>query len=177
DDIPISLPSTYKDESLHLRNKLLLFRFRRFGDTALTEGLVDRTIEPRLNQIFVPLLSLAGDAEMRAELRELAQRYNRELVVERGMDAEAYILEILRDLLAWTDETAVSVKTITSCLIERHGFEYDRKITPRRVGGLIRRRLGLVTHKSHGVFVVSRTELPKLPRLCQPYGVDMGTRA
>ena len=45
-------------------------------------------------------------------------------------------------------------------------------LTPKWVGGLIRRRLGLVTHKSHGVFVVSRSELPKLPRLCQRYGVD-----
>ncbi len=173
DDIPISLSAAYKDEALQLRNQLLLFRFRRFGDTALTEDLVDRTIEPRLNQIFVPLLSLARDPEIRAELRELAQRYNRELVVERGMDAEAYILEILRDLLAGTDEAAVSVKEITSYFIDRHGFEYDRKITPRWIGGLVRRRLGLVTHKSHGVFVVSRSELPKLPRLCRRYGIDL----
>ena len=172
DDIPISLPAIYKEESLRLRNKLLLFRFRRFGDAATEEDLVDRTIEPRLNQIFVPLLSLAGTPELRAELRELARRYNRELIVERGMDAEAYILEILRDLLAEPGEATVSVKTITSYFIERHGAEYDRKITPRWVGGLIRRRLGLITHKSHGVFVVARTELPKLPRLYRRYDVD-----
>src|SRR5213594_161775 len=138
DDIPISLPAAYKTEALALRNQLLLFRFRRFGDAAAVEDLVDRTIEPRLNQIFVPLLSLASTPEVRAELRELARRYNRELVVERGMDAEAYILEILRDLLAVPGEAAVSVKTITSCFIERHGAEYERKITPKWVGGLIR---------------------------------------
>lgn len=172
DDIPISLAAAYKTDALQLRNQLLLFRFRRFGDVATAEDLVDRTIEPRLNQIFVPLLSMAGTPELRAELRELAQRYNRELVVERGMDAEAYILEILRDLLATPGDATVSVKEITSCFIERHGAEYERKITPKWVGGLIRRRLGLTTHKSHGVFVVSRTELPKLPRLYQRYGVD-----
>jgi hypothetical protein len=172
DDIPISLSAGYKSDALRLRNQLLLFRFRRFGDAATAEDLVDRTIEPRLNQIFVPLLSLADTPELRAELRELARRYNRELVVERGMDAEAYILEILRDLLAAPGEAAVSIKEITSVFIERHGAEYERKITPRWVGSILRRRLGLMTHKSHGVFVVSRTELPKLPRLYQRYGVD-----
>src|SRR5262249_22622537 len=40
-DIPISLPATYKDEALRLRNQLLLFRFRRFGDTAVAGGLLD----------------------------------------------------------------------------------------------------------------------------------------
>jgi hypothetical protein len=177
DDIPISLPAAYKTEALRLRNQLLLFRFRRFGDAATAEDLVDRTIEPRLNQIFVPLLSLADTPELRDELRELARRYNRELVVERGMDAEAYILEILRDLLAAPGEAAVSVKEITSCFIERHGAEYERKITPKWVGSILRRRLGLITHKSHGVFVVSRTEVPKLPRLCQRYGVDLAKAA
>jgi hypothetical protein len=56
DDIPINLPSSYKEEALHIRNKLLLFRFRNLKKSRITEDLVDRSIEPRLNQIFVPLL-------------------------------------------------------------------------------------------------------------------------
>ena len=71
--------------------------------------------EPRLNQIFVPLLSLAGDSQVRAELRELAQRYNRELVVERGMDAETGKAERclqrnLAVLRAKVEQRAVSVE-------------------------------------------------------------------
>ncbi|NIQ03929.1 MAG: hypothetical protein GWM98_29240, partial [Nitrospinaceae bacterium] len=35
EDIPINLPSQYKEEALRLRNKLLLFRFRNFGKKPL----------------------------------------------------------------------------------------------------------------------------------------------
>ena len=58
EDVPINLPSFHKDEALRLRNKLLLFRFRNFRRRQASEDLVDRSIEPRLNQIFVPLLSI-----------------------------------------------------------------------------------------------------------------------
>jgi hypothetical protein len=172
DDIPISLPQGYKAEALELRNKLLLFRYRRRDAAATAEALVDRTIEPRLNQIFMPLLGLVDDPRMRGELQELARRYNRELVVDRGMDAEAHLLEIIRDMLASDDRAALSVKEITSWFVERHGAEYDRKITPKWVGGLIRRRLGLKTHKTNGVFAIPREEEPRLPRLYVRYGVE-----
>src|SRR6266550_3342807 len=78
EDIPINLPAAYKIEALHLRNKLLLFRFRNLHRRAPRESLVDRTIEPRLNQIFVPLLSIIEDEGARRDLRELARRYNKE---------------------------------------------------------------------------------------------------
>jgi hypothetical protein len=171
-DIPISLPAAYKDEALRLRNKLLLFRFRNCAKPVITEDLVDRTIEPRLNQIFVPLLSIVADPHARADIMDLARRYNRELAAERGMDAEAQILEIIRDLLASDAEATLAVKQITSQFVERHDADYDRKITTKWIGGLIRRRLQLRTQKSHGVFVIPASEKLKLARLYERYGVD-----
>ena len=100
DDVPINLPSTWKEEALHIRNKLLLFRFRNLNKRLPAESLVDRSIEPRLNQIFVPLLSILEDPEARRDLQELAKRYNREMIADRGMDMEAQILEIIRDMLS-----------------------------------------------------------------------------
>ena len=64
-DIPINLPAAYKEEALHLRNKLLLYRFRNYGKTFAADTLVDPTLEPRLNQIFVPLLSIISDPTIR----------------------------------------------------------------------------------------------------------------
>lgn len=172
DDIPISLPASYKEEALHLRNKLLLFRFRNQGKPITAEHLVDRSIEPRLNQIFVPLLSIVADPESRADIMDLARRYNRELAADRGMDAEAHILEIIRDLLGSDEETVLSVKQITSYFVERHAADYDRKVTTKWIGSLIRRRLQLRTQKSHGVFVIPTFEKLKLVRLYERYGVD-----
>ncbi len=172
EDIPISLPSAYKDEALHLRNQLLLFRFRNRGRASALPDLIDRTVEPRLNQIFLPLLSVAANESVKTELRELARQYNREIIAERGMDAEAHILEIIRDMVASDDRATLSVKEITSWFVDRHGEEYERKITPKWIGGLIRRRLQLFTHKSNGVYVISHLEEPRLRRLYQKYGVE-----
>ena len=99
-DVPINIPSHYKDDALHIRNKLLLFRFRNLSKRMPAEELVDRSIEPRLNQIFVPLLSIIENPEAREDLKELAKRYNKEMIADRGMDMEAQILEIIRDMLS-----------------------------------------------------------------------------
>jgi hypothetical protein len=114
EEIPINLPSTYKTEALHLRNRLLLFRFRTLGKRQAIGSLVDRTIEPRLNQIFVPLLSIIDDARARSDLRELARRYNREAIADRGMEMDAQVLETIRDLHMASADGRVTVKDITS---------------------------------------------------------------
>ena len=90
------------------------------------------------------------------------------------MDAEAHILEIIRDMAAAGDRPMLSVKEIASWFAERHGEEYDRKITPRWVGGIIRRRLQLPAHKSNGVYVISRLDEAKLKRLYEKYGIETG---
>jgi hypothetical protein len=59
-DIPINLPNSFKDEARELRNKLLLYRFHRRHEVKLDESLVDLRLEPRLNQILLPLLSVVG---------------------------------------------------------------------------------------------------------------------
>lgn len=171
DDVPINLPPEYKEEALHLRNKLLLFRFRNLRRQAASESLVDRSIEPRLNQIFVPLLSIIEDEKARANLRGLARQLNREMVAERGMDMEAQILEIIRDLLA-SGERMPSVKDITNWFMDKYGADYERKVTAKWVGGIIRKRLNLKTQKSHGVFVIPPSEHIKLDRLYEKYGIS-----
>ena len=169
-DIPINMSDSYKDEARHLRNMLLLFRFRNLGKRVATEELVDRTIEPRLNQIFVPLLSIIDDAGARADLRELARRYNHDMIADRGMDTEAQVLEIIRDLDS--NGGKLSIRDITNWFVNRHAADYDRKITTKWVGYIVRKRLNLKTQKSHGVFVIPPSELPTLHRLYEKYGVD-----
>jgi hypothetical protein len=170
-DVPISLLPTYKEDALSIRNKLLLFRFRNFQKRGPVESLVDRTIEPRLNQVFVPLLSIIEDEKARADLRELARRISREAREDRGMDSEAQVLEIVRDLIAASD-ARLSVKAITERFVERYEGDYERKITTKWMGYIIRRRLGLKTQKSHGVFVIPASEEPKLSRLYDKYGIS-----
>ncbi len=171
-DIPINLPPSYKEEARKLRNKLLLFRFRNFGKKLPEESLVDRSLEPRMNQIFVPLMCIVSDAKLRKELHDLAREYSDEVVVDRGMDTEARVLEVINELLSGADQKQLSIKEITHLFSERFGDEYQRMITAKWIGSVIRRKLKLKTKKSHGVFIIPPTEAPKLKLLYGRYGIE-----
>jgi len=60
---------------------------------------------------------------------------------------------------------------ITNRFIALHGENYERKITPHRIGQVIRRKLGLKTEKRHGNYAIASTELLKLEQLFEKYGV------
>lgn len=169
EDLPISLPESFKDEAQVLRNKLLLYRLRNFCAKKTVVDLPDRAIEPRLNQIFLPLLSVVTDAKDRDALRTLARRYHGEMIAERGMDLEAQILEVIRDLRA--SERALSVKEITSWLSDRHGEDYERKITAKWIGNVIRRKLQLRPIRASSGYLIPPEELPKVERLYERYGI------
>jgi hypothetical protein len=134
---------------------------------------VDRSIEPRLAQIFVPLLSVIEDSDARDALRQVARDYHRDLVADRGMDMEAQVLEILQELQQEPFSRGLAVKEITERFIARHSEDFDWKITPHWVGKVIRKKLGLKTEKHHGNYFIAVSESPKLARLFEKYGVDI----
>jgi hypothetical protein len=170
-DIPINLPPRYKEEARALRNKLLLYRFRALGKSRTPAPQLDPRIEPRLRQIFIPLMSIVHDQTVREELSELLWTYHRDLRSERAMEVEAQTLEVIRELSTRRPQPTLAIKDITDRFSERFASDYDR-ITPKWVGTIIRKRLQLKTHKSSGgVFVISPEERQKLPRLYEKYGV------
>jgi len=173
EDVPINLPENHKEEALRLRNKLLLFRLRNLRRSRTLEEAVDRSLEPRLNQIFLPLLSIVDDPKARDDLRELARRYNRELVSDRGMETEAQLLEVIRDLAASSADGRLTVKEIASLFADRHADDYERKITTKWIGFLLRKKLNLKPWRSsNGAFVISASESPKLAHLYEKYGIS-----
>lgn len=171
-DIPFNLPSSYKDEARALRNKLLLFRLRMVDRMPQVLESVDDTIEPRLNQIFAPLLCVVDEEECREELRNLARSYHSGLIADRGLDMEAQVLQVIRHLFAYTSKTFVPLKEITECFVEHFGAEFEQKITSRWIGGILRRKLRLDTHKSMGIYVLPLTERAKLELLYERYGIN-----
>lgn len=170
-DIPLNLTALYQREALAIRNKLLMFRIRNFGRRAIDPTLADRSIEPRLSQIFVPLLSVIDDAEAQQALREVAREYHRELVADRGMDMEAQVLEIIQELRDSPYADSISIKEIAERMADRYGDDFERKVTPHWIGYVVRRKLGLKTEKHHGIYVVAASEGPKLTRLLEKYGI------
>ena len=170
-DIPINLPPTYQDEARALRNKLLMYRFHNRMRLKANAELVDHSLEPRLNQVFVPLLSIIDDEGVCEELKGIAREHHEKRIAERGHSIEAQLLTVIRHLLSHSTGIGVSVGDITRQFVVAYGSDYERKITHKWIGTLIRTKLHLKTQKSNGRFVVPVTEKEKLDRLYERYGV------
>lgn len=170
-DIPINLPSEHETEALHLRNKLLTYRFQRRASVSANADLIDSAIDARLNQVFVPLLSIIGDEDVQTAIMARAREHHDERRSERAESIEARVLTILRHLFNTISGVGVAVGDVTSLFVANYGADSPRPMTPRRIGTIIRTKLGLRTQKSNGRFVVPVSEQAKLARLYDSYGV------
>lgn len=170
-DIPINLPDSFHAEALELRNKLLTYRFRKRTEVRIDHSLVDRNLEPRLNQILVPLLSIVSEPGLRADLRSLAREVQGSIVADRSGSAEAQVLETLLSLREVSGGGGMPLQSIVRRFIELFGPEYDRPVTPRWIGGVLRRHLNIRTRKSHGVYGIPEEEWGKIALLSARYGV------
>jgi len=57
-----------------------------------------------------------------------------------------------------------------TALLEKY-LHYERKITPKWIGGIIRRELNIKTEKGRTHFLIPRSEAGKLERLYEKYGI------
>ena len=169
--IPINLPDAQKKEALSLRNQLLMYRFTVRNTIKLDDTLYDASLSPRLNQIVIPLLSIIDDEHLRDEVRSAVRGHDERLYAERASSMEAGILEVLAHMLSQDTHTVLALSEITDGFRNRYSTEYERPITNRVVGSVIRKRLRLITYKRNGVYVVPPSETPKIHELCHRYGV------
>jgi hypothetical protein len=172
DDIPINLPDSQREEATAFRNKLLMYRFEHLEKMKIDDTQLDPGLSARQNQILLPLLSLAESEIVRHEIRRAARCFEAGLFSERSSSMEGGVLEILLGLLADAARGTVSVAEIAAEFRKRHGEDYDKPITNRQIGGILRRKLRLTTWKSHGVYVVPATEKPKVVELAARYGIE-----
>jgi DNA primase len=97
-DIPDNLPDSFWFEEVP-RMQSLLLRFRLdTWDLAINDRPVERdeSVEPRLRQVTSALMKIiADDPEMKGELKAFIRQYTREMIIERGLQTEAKILEAM----------------------------------------------------------------------------------
>jgi hypothetical protein len=167
-DIPHIVPDTIGDEALEIRNRLLQWRFDKYPSISLRHDLISESIEPRLNQVLMPLASIIENETMLDDLREFAERYNKLIVVERGMLVEAEILQTIIDL-ASKGKRDPSMKEIAEALNEDRDAS-EKPITPRKVGWTVSNVFKLRQedrrHVKHLVW-----DAAKIGKLCEKYGV------
>lgn len=170
-DIPISLPPSQADEANALRNRLLGFRFAMRDQVRIRPELVSERLSPRLNQIMLPLLSIVSDEAKRQVILAFAETLDLALCHQRQALPEAQLLEILAELLVQETGDTLALSLVTARFTERFGADYERPITARYIGSLIRNRLHLTSYKTGGVFVIPCSERTKIALLCERYGV------
>ena len=171
-DIPINLPTHFEAEAQVLRNKLLKFRFQRRSASTIDDALVDRTLEPRMNQVLVPLLSIIADDTTKRAIKDIARSTHSHVLVERSQSIEGRVLEVLGTHIEKAEGVTVPIREIVSTFTDRYGDEYEKPLNNRYVGKIIRTRLRLETRKSNGVYGVPTSEATKVEVLCKRYGIE-----
>lgn len=168
--VPINLPDEQSVQALQLRNKLLMYRLRNRLLVALDVGLVDPQLESRMNQILLPLLSVVPDEKRRTLIRKAASALQAETESDRGTSTEGQLLSVLARLLEEHPEAHLPLAEITSAFATEHGSDYDRPITNRWIGSVLR-RLGITLYKSNGVVVLRAGQEDRLHSLFERYGI------
>ena len=173
EDIPLNLPDAQAAEALHLRNKLLMYRFRTLSTSAIHTDQVDRTRSGRFNQTVVPLLSVVEDATMKAVIRGFAEDNEDRTASLRTLSIEAELVETMCELIEEDlEQEFLSVGVIAVALKRKIAGEFERPITSRYVGQIMRGDLGLHTYKRHGVYVLAANEFAKVAQLGKRYGLS-----
>jgi len=170
-EIPLNLDDSFHEEARNLRNQLLLWRLRHFKDARGQTRAGARDLEPRLQQIFGPLVSVIDDVSARDRVIAVLGKLNDDALEERSETAEAQVLSVIRELVAKGPDSRLAVQDITSAFLARYGHEYERRITPHWIGSIVRRRLGLRPSKSTGTYLLRPEDIALLPALYLRYGL------
>ena len=169
--IPITLPESFEEEALELRNRLLLWRLENFSKMGNPEDYVSPSIDWRLNQIFSPLLTLVANEEDEKKILSFAKVQYVQDKVDAGQRIEVRVLSVIREI----DERStgyVSISEISNLFNQHYESEYDRKISNRYIGSIVRKKLRLKTRKRNGLYILSEYQKEKLRHLYDKYGIE-----
>jgi hypothetical protein len=164
-DIPLHVPPTLRTEALALRNKLLHFRLCTLFDVRINPKLAARELEPRFNQIALPLLSVIDDAELRTSVLQHLVRQSETSARSRNRQVVVTIIALLQDAFADENKASVPIREIVDKLNANLGT--DRTYTTKQVARIIRHQLGDVIHKSDGIHVIARSEMAAVKEAAQ----------
>jgi hypothetical protein len=170
-DIPISLPEEQEAEAHRLRSMLLMYRLRERARVHIDPAMVDTALEPRMNQVLLPLLAVAPTEEVRTAIRSYAAQVQQGVMSDRAGSTEGQILSVIAALIADEGKNVLPLQEIVTAFSARFGAEYDRPITNRFVGGVLRNRLGLPLYKTNGIIAVSLKDQSRIAVLFGRYGV------
>ena len=100
--IPMVLPPEFDRECQEIRNLLLGYRMRKaVAERMIDFSQVDRTLEPRLIQVTLSLMSMIEDEALRLRIKGFMADYNDQTKQERYESKTARVIEGMVRAWAW----------------------------------------------------------------------------
>lgn len=172
--IPIQLPDSLEREAQILRNQLLAWRFHARHTVGSDPSRLMEGVEPRLNQIGLPLLSLMDNADGRARVRRELVGQEARVLNERASTLEATMLGVIVEAFAETARTHIPVSELTRRLNLQAEDQLYAPMSAKQVGSIVRNKLRLSTTKTGGIYVIPQTERARIEALAQRYRIGEG---
>jgi hypothetical protein len=126
----------------------------------------------RANQVIIPLLSLVDDPGLRDAARAVVRKTHAETMAERAASPASQLIALLVEIAESGNHRTIPLAELASRFVERHGGDYERPVTNRYLGVLLRRELDIRPYLIHGVYHVPLS--PRhLARRAPRYGVKI----
>lgn len=166
-NIPITLPDTFEEEALRLRNNLLTYRFKMFNK--IKKYIIPENIplEGRISQIFSPLLSVVFKQADQKHILTIALQYSNELKNDRSQNIEAQVLSIIKQLQ--DEKQILSIKNITNEFFVQFADYYRKKLSGKWIGFIIRKKLNLRTIRRQNGYIIEPGQFKKIQEYFQRY--------
>jgi len=168
--IPINLPDAQADEAQLLRNQLLSYRFQKLVTMQVKPKYLDLTMSARMCQILAPLLAVAEAEEARSIILEFARAAEKRHHSERGELPEVLLLSVIKTICQQGEQN-IPLTLLAERFAKLVGGDYERPVTPRYIGSLVRNRLHLMPYKTGGVFILPKGEVNKALVMAEYMGV------
>lgn len=169
-DIPLHLPKEFYKETLFIRNLLLMFRFKHYGQIKLKPELAVENIEPRINEVLLPLLSIVEEEEVLKEIQDFARQYAEQLRISRGEELPAEILRMMAEMVE-NGEVLLHKKIAEKVNEGRNKERGEYLISPSKIGRINSSHFNFKTRQVKGVTEIL-WDAEKAEKLCRHYGID-----
>ena len=142
---------------------------------------MDSSVEPRINQVTLPLKAIVDDPALRADIDLFIRAYNDQLISDRQLTLPALVVQALVDLfytspsgMAAEDAPDLSIKAIADASQRLlNDLDPGALLTPKKVGHILSEDLGLTarTRRSRHRRLEVLLGEADLAALMQRYGI------
>jgi len=194
---PIELSFKFKQEALELRNKLLMFRFKNYGQIVVDEKAMEEVKLARLKQTGLAIVSVAKllGAKPLKDILVFLGEYEKELHIEQADSVESDILICILELLTddrirksgkirmgsdlaeifnrrkyeeYSDKPTKEYNSPTQGVLKFQAY----KVSPKKIGVFVR-KIGLkVERDGLGFYIPVFREYPKIRNLAKRYKLE-----